>query len=191
MLGTLVTGFLAGFGAYDAILRISERTTVSRERLAQLEDIQRGAKPVTDSDEATMKLGAADAEKLVTEWVGALMAQDLDAIVRESDIPFYCEKQIFVQRTDIRKAFGQLFAEKPRISENFGQIESLKVKTVGDLKREGFDARRDRVLKNLEMNEDDYVGIVTVGRAGTNAAESMLLFLRKKADGFKVVGTWD
>lgn len=191
LLGTSLAGFVAGFGAYEAILRVSERTTVSKERLAQLEEIERRALIEPESAKPSVQFGAADAEKLVNEWVGALIAQDIDTIVSQTDTPFYFDNQILVRRPDVRDQYVHLFAAKPRNSDNDWQIKSLMVKTIGSLKREGYDERRDRVLTNLQLSDDDYVGIVMWGKPGRTDNEGMLLFLRRKADGFKVAGTWD
>jgi hypothetical protein len=126
-------------------------------------------------------------EKIVADFLAAWLSGDADSVIRLSSTPFYNDNEILVRLEDLRIQYEALYKAKGHLAKNI-KIVSLRTQTIAELKRE-IDARRDRVLGNLFLRDDDFAVIVlTQTEGGPN--EGTLYFLRKTSNGWRIAGLW-
>ena len=152
-----------------------------RERAATSE-------PAGDAS-AVLARDRQDAEGLVSRWIAATLARDVPALVGLAETPFYFDQEVLVRREDLASRLQQLFAQ--RTEAPTWKIQSIRAITVGELKAQGQDAQRDRVLNSLSMNDADWRVAVTLSIPGRAGTEGVAFFVRKINGVMKMVGTWD
>ena len=131
-----------------------------------------------------------DAEKLGTDWLAALLRNDVDTLVQLSDLPFYFDQEILVREEDLRNRYQQMGAKQK--SPSLLKLQSIKVQTIAELKQGGYDTTKDRLLDSLHLDDDDFAITLMVGLEGLSSkAEGIGLFTRKRANKIKLAGWWD
>jgi hypothetical protein len=145
--------------------------------------------PVAAADGYGGFTGRQAAERIVSEYLGAHLSKDVEALMSLVDLPFYLDSEILVRRADLAEKFRALFTEITSVPVDF-RIESVRAKTIGELKAEGYDPSRDRVLKSLYLEDTDYAITVVLGTLELGS-EAGLLFARRTPSGLRIVGTWD
>ena len=133
--------------------------------------------------------GRQAAERIVSEYLGAHLSRDVETLLSLVDLPFYLDSEVVVRRADLAEKFRALFTEITNVPTDF-RIESIRAKTIGELKAEGYDPSRDRVLASLYLEDADYAITVVLGTLELGS-EAGLLFARRTPSGLRIVGTWD
>lgn len=145
----------------------------------------RSATPVSDLSELRQ-----EAEKIASDWMAAWLRGDAATVVKLSSTPFYFDQEILLQTADISRQFEKLFLEKGQLWKSL-RIMSIKTQTITELQQGGYDTRRDRVLKNLYLRDEDFSVMVTTAKDIGGSSEGLLIFLRKTDSGLRVAGMWD
>lgn len=131
-----------------------------------------------------------EAEKLATDWFAALLRNDVDALVQMSDLPFYFDQEILVRQEDLRSRYQQMGAKQGSPSKL--KLQSIKVQTIAELKKSGYDTTRDRLLDSLHLDEDDFAITLMLSLEGLGSnAEGLGLYTRKRGKEIKLAGFWD
>ena len=131
-----------------------------------------------------------DAEKLATDWLAALLRNDVDTLVQLSDLPFYFDQEILVREEDLRNRYQQMGAKQK--SPSLLKLQSIKVQTIAELKQGGYDTTKDRLLDSLHLDDDDFAITLMVGLEGLSShGEGIGLFTRKRENQIKLAGWWD
>jgi hypothetical protein len=128
-------------------------------------------------------------ERLASDYLAAFRDHDLAQLVSLSETPFYFDQEVVLRREDIRRKYEQLFAEKPNSWEGV-QIKSIRASTIAELKQQGQDMQRDRVVRSLSMDDSDWAIQVLIGM-GDSRSEGLMLFARTFNNTLRIVGMWD
>jgi hypothetical protein len=145
--------------------------------------------PVAAADGYGGFTGRQAAERIVSEYLGAHLSKDVETLLSLVDVPFYLDNEIVVRHADLADEFRALFTEITSVPVDF-RIESIRAKTIGELKAEGYDPSRDRVLASLHLEDADYAITAVLGTLELGS-EAGLLFARRTPSGLRIVGTWD
>lgn len=144
-------------------------------------------KSITDKAIKNKDDELTEAEKIASDYIAAIDNRDIETVMKLVDIPFYFDNEILASLADVRSRFLEWWEREP---EDRGyRIDSLKAKTVSELKSEGYDTNRDRVLSNLRIEDDDIVVIIIAGTEALPGQGVMVVF-RKVDDNIKIAGTW-
>lgn len=131
---------------------------------------------------------AAGAQNLGAKWFAAMKGNDVTSLIEMADFPFFFDQEILAGPDDMRRHLQKL-SSRPRSSTEELQLKSIKAKTIAEWKREGFDANRDRLLKSITYNDNDYLVILTIGQIGRE--EGVVLYMRGVGSEIKLAGWWD
>lgn len=132
------------------------------------------------------------AEKLGSDWFAAFLRHDVAALVQMSDLPFYIDNQIHVTQEDIRKRYEQMTdMEKSREGRPKLQLQRIQVQTIAEMKSQGYETARDRLLNSLNLNDDDFAILLFVKAEGRDNVEGIGLYTRKRGNELKLAGWWD
>jgi hypothetical protein len=129
------------------------------------------------------------AERLAADYLAAWHDHDLALVVSLSEIPFYFDHQVLLRREDIRRKYEELFAEKQNLWDSL-QINSIRASTIGELTAQGDDINRDRVVRSISMDQNDWAIQILVRTADARTA-GLVLFARTFNNTLRIVGMWD
>lgn len=128
------------------------------------------------------------AENIASEWFAAYLSGDAATVVKLSSTPFYFDNEILLRPSDIRKQYEDLFSGKGGNWKN-AKIASMKTQTIAELKQQGYDTNRDRVLRNLNLRDEDFAVSLSVS-IQYGEPEGLLLFIRSTENGLRVAAMW-
>jgi hypothetical protein len=124
------------------------------------------------------------AEAIGVEYVTALLRLDVDTLTARASVPFFLDDRVLLSKSDIRKRYEDQF-RSARSNDDDVNIISVKTKTLGEWKDEGFDPSRDRLLKSITLADDNYIVVVTTPHDGIG------IFTRQVGGDLTVAGFWD
>ena len=130
-----------------------------------------------------------EAEKLATDWFAALLRGDVNALVQMSDLPFFFDQEIFVTQEDLRTRYQEIVGKQGGRSPL--RLQSIRVQTIAEMKKAGYDTRRDRLLDSLNLDEDDFAIVLMVKSEQGPSEEGIGLYTRKRGKEIKLAGWWD
>ena len=142
-----------------------------------------GLEPVAP---AAAELSAEDAltlaEEMTAQWLTAWDQQDLEGLMALTGAPFYFDQGVLMSPTDIRAKYAEGL---DNTSSGSIRYDSIRASEVGELKQQGMLDRRDRILSNMRINDNDVAVIVMV------QGEGIIYFFRRTGSTLKMAGFWD
>jgi hypothetical protein len=183
----LLTGVAALIGALTTVYLAVRSQQGSAPQTAAEQSTLPAAKPVEAQPLTSPSRQAA--ERLAADYLAALRDHDFATLVSLSETPFYFDNEVLVRREDIRRKYEELFAEKPTSWEGV-QVKSIHASTIGELRQQGQDMQRDRVVRSLSMDENDWAIQILIGMADSRS-EGLMMFARTFNNTLHVVGMWD
>lgn len=113
---------------------------------------------------------------------------DVAQLVSISERPYYFDREILISRESIAEKYRELLTAKPSVLQDV-QINSIRARTVSEMKREGPHLRRDRIFNSLSLDDSDW-GIEVRLPMG-DRSEGMIMFAGVVAGRLRIVGMWD
>lgn len=71
------------------------------------------------------------------------------------------------------------------------QQQRIQVQTIAEMKSQGYETARDRLLNSLNLNDDDFAIVLFVKAEGRDNVEGIGLYTRKRGNELKLAGWWD
>lgn len=127
-----------------------------------------------------------EADGLASEWLVAFENKDIASVIEMADVPFYFDKEILVSIQDVREMYLNIFSKMQMEGEEFPPTSYLKAKTVSELKSEGYDVNRDRILSSLRLTDND-IAVTIIWEDG----EGLMLVFRRVNGDIEMAGFWD
>jgi hypothetical protein len=129
------------------------------------------------------EISVAIAEKMTNDFINAFKSQNIDAIMSLVSIPFFNDHNIKTSMSEVRIAFQTTMQEKA--GGSFPEVNSIKVRTVKEWKDAGILNENDRILKSLNISDDDYYSSVELGK------DALAIAFRIVDHKLKIAGIWD
>jgi hypothetical protein len=133
------------------------------------------------------------AKKLAGEWYTAYIRKDVRGLVRIASLPFFFDNEVLSRLEDIETRYKKLFLEKASAPKGEGpeawQLKDIKAQTIAEWKKGGYDVQRDRLLRSIKLNDDDFI-IHIVVEIGSRQG-GIPLYTRNVGNQIKLAGFWD
>lgn len=152
----------------------NSKTSSAKNDLPKQEIVQKQESP---------KITLAMAEQMANQFINACKKRSADEIVSLISVPFYFDYNIETDMDEIHSKFQKDFQEHP--NQPFPEIKSIKVKTVKEWKIEGKLNNGDRILENLNINDDDFYSVIE------SPPYTFSLGFRIVGNKLKIAGMWD
>ena len=143
-----------------------------------------GSRPPEDSTQPTPQVQQQkqQAIELFEEFMIAWQKSDHSAISAMSDTPYYFFDEIMIRREKIFNKWKLVFSQK---NANF-QMETMKTKTIAELKEEGIDRERGKIIESLHLSDEDIAIELTASLLDYQAI--ITLFTRRADSELKLAG---
>jgi len=131
------------------------------------------------------------ARKLGEDWYASISRRDAKALVRMASIPFFFDNELLYRLEDIENRWTNLFSQAAPKGEDpkTWHLKEMKVQTIAEWKRGGYDVNKDRYLMKSEYKDDDFMIGITVEK--DTRRHGQLLYTRNVGGQIKLAGFWD
>ncbi len=143
-----------------------------------------GSRPLKDSTQSIPQIQQQQqqARELVKEFLIAYQKNDHSTISAMSNTPYYFINEIIIRREEIFNKWKLVFSQK---AANF-QIKTRKAKTIAELKKEGIDRERGRIIESLHLSDEDIA--IELNWSLPDYQGIMTLFTRRADSELKLAG---
>jgi len=123
-----------------------------------------------------------EAERMAGQWIEAVRAGDVEALVRISGVPFYLDQATFIlSESELRERYSQMVEG---MDQEFPSPDSILSYTLAEYDALGY-AETDRIVGRLNLApEDIVVGVFFDG-------EGVAFFFKNLGTSLEMVGIWD
>jgi len=131
------------------------------------------------------------ARKLGEDWYASISRKDTMALVRMASIPFFFDNEVLFRLEDIENRWRDAFSQMASKGEDLKawHLKEIKVQTIAEWKRGGYDVNKDRFLTKMEYKDDDFmIGIYIEKDARKHGQD---LYTRNVGGVMKLAGFWD
>ena len=143
-----------------------------------------GSRPPKDSTQSIPQVQQQkqQAMELFKGFMIAYQKNDHSTISAMSNTPYYLFDEIIIRREEIFKKWSKVFSQK---GANF-RTETIKTKTIAELKKEGIDRERGRIIESLHLSDEDIA--IELYASLTEWQGIITLFTRRADSELKLAG---
>ncbi|MDA0339538.1 MAG: hypothetical protein O2910_06830 [Proteobacteria bacterium] len=138
---------------------------------------------------ATINELRREAEIIAAQYFEAMQTSDLESLMRLSKPPFFLDQEVGLTASALRQGYTDAIDQRRERPRDPLTVSRLLSGTIGDLKAQGTISSNDRMLRAMNLKDDDLV--VAMFFKVRDSEEGVAFYFRRLSNSVELAGLWD